>query len=208
MQDAETDREVLRQLKRRQREWQALWPEQQYKRVKKGCVKNKYSIIRAPLMRKENYLAPIKTWSGESLHFYVDKGWKLKGMGLDQRERERERGGAAHEIARLAEGTLVSYLYRSGKLWSSARSNQISRSDVLDVVDCTNVLTSTELHCAETEKCPILKLSWWTQWSIVLTRQYEERGTLLAKSKVGRNPENPRYSWLLLMLYCRFVYRK
>ena len=34
----------------------------------------------------------------------------------------------------------------SGKLWSSARSNQISRSDVLDVVDCTNVLTSTELH--------------------------------------------------------------
>jgi len=118
-------------------------------------------------------------------------------MGLDQRERERERGGAAHEIARLAEGTLVSYLYRSGKLWSSARSNQISRSDVLDVVDCTNVLTSTELHCAETEKCPILKLSWWTQWNIVLTRQYEERGTLLAKSKVGRNPENPRFSWLL-----------
>jgi hypothetical protein len=31
----------------------------------------------------------------------------------------------------------------------------------------------------------------------VLTRQYEERGTLLAKSKVGRNPENPRFSWLL-----------
>ena len=29
-------------------------------------------------------------------------------MGLDQRERERERGVAAHEIARLAEGTLVS----------------------------------------------------------------------------------------------------
>ena len=31
----------------------------------------------------------------------------------------------------------------------------------------------------------------------MLTRQYEERGTLLAKSKVGRNPENPRFSWLL-----------
>ena len=37
----------------------------------------------------------------------------------------------------------------SGMLWSSVRSNQISRSDVLDVVDCTNVLTSSILYfCA------------------------------------------------------------
>jgi hypothetical protein len=31
----------------------------------------------------------------------------------------------------------------------------------------------------------------------MLTRQYEEIGILLAKSKAGRNPENPRFSWLL-----------